>query len=378
MLSNDSQLLNHANWDNLYSLGGFARLSELTKGLVSVQSSISANDHTGASELPPFVLGQYLLALVDAYGACGGNLKDLADSCGLSVNFLYAPPEKVSIECYFELIQAAKTLTEEPLFGLNIGGSMNVGSFDILGQAMMKAETLGQATEQVLTLEGLVHRLGHSELVSEADGVRYIWHNHYQRHPLAADLSESILAGIVKFAATLIGRSIPILEVSFLHRAAAQANQNQYAQALGGSCLFGQPQNSLLVANEVLAWPVASTVAQKFGRASGKPLQKTFTTDLRQHLEQVLNQGNPLLTAVADHFHVSPRTLQRNLKKEGTHYQVVLNELRCRLATDYLRYSNLSLHEISHLLGFAEQSSFNHFFLAQFKHSPQRYKLDVS
>lgn len=334
-----------------------------------------AQQHAGAQQPPRFVLGLYVQALLDAYCEQGGDLDQLARTCDLAERFLYALPEKVSVELYMDLIQGAKDITSDPIFGLNIGRFVHATSFDILGRAMVKAENLGQATEQVLALENLVHSLGRSELIRESGCIRFVWHCHFQRHPLARELSESVLAGIVTFAKILAGRSIPVLEVTFAHSIDKDVPLNAYFDFLGGSCTFDQQCNSLLVADDVLAWPVDTALgfSNRLSGSANVQNKNPLLPLLTQYLEQQLSQGTPSLSSTAEYFCISPRTLQRRLIKEGASYQEVLNKTRCQLAEDYLRYSNLNLYELSQLLGFAEQSSFNHFFLAQFKCSPSQY-----
>lgn len=320
-----------------------------------------------------FVLGRYLAALLDACSAHGLSLDVLAKACALSPAYLYLPPEKVPVERYLQLLESAKHLSGQPLLGLSIGRYMQSSNLDLLGLAMAKADNLGHATEQVLALESLVHRLGRSELVREDGGVRYVWHCHYKRHPLAQTLCESVLAGIVGFARKLAGRSMPVLEVTFAQSVGHDVDQNQFAETLGGRCVFGQSHNSLLVADEVLAWPVAPSCSTT--RGFGQEVsQADFAQQVVRYLEQVLSQGNPALSLLASQLKISPRTLQRRLASEGHSYQALLSELRCRLAIDYLRYSNLNFYEIARLLGFAEQSSFNHFFQQHFEQAPQYYR----
>ena len=54
---------------------------------------------------------------------------------------------------------------------------------------------------------------------------------------------------------------------------------------------------------------------------------------------------------------MSDRTLQRKLLSENTSYQIILDDVRKELAIKYLK-ENISLVEISFLLGFETQSAF--------------------
>lgn len=323
---------------------------------------------------------------MEAFTAQGGRLEVLAQEFEVSTSWLCHPPEKISAEHYLDLIAAAKRLCGDEHFGLHIGQHMHASSFDVLGQALLKANTLGEALEQVLALEGLVHTLGHSQVLQEPGYVRVVWRNYYQLHPLARELSESVLAGIISFSQLLAGRPIPVMETTFNHAQPQLQSMTEYQRICRSRCYFGQDHNSILVADEVLAWPIEHNTSQAHALFTPNPdrapqssaLAAPLSHQLNHYLSAILADGNPKLSQVAKHFNMSLRTLQRRLAKEHCSYQQLLNEARRRLAEDYLCYSAMSALEVSQLLGFKEQSSFNHFFLEQFSMSPSEYRRSKS
>ena len=66
--------------------------------------------------------------------------------------------------------------------------------------------------------------------------------------------------------------------------------------------------------------------------------------------------------SLAAALNVTPRTLQRRLREEGTTYNALLEEVRRELATHYVRQSERSINEITCLLGFSEPSNFTRAF----------------
>ena len=68
------------------------------------------------------------------------------------------------------------------------------------------------------------------------------------------------------------------------------------------------------------------------------------------------------LASIAEELKLSPRTLQRKLSDAGATFQQILDQARFALAKDYLRQPELSLVDIAFLLGYQEQSAFNHAF----------------
>ena len=75
-------------------------------------------------------------------------------------------------------------------------------------------------------------------------------------------------------------------------------------------------------------------------------------------LLETLPAGESSVEFIADRLAMSKRTLQRKLTAEAETYQSVLHSVRSELADHYLNNSNLSLGEISFMLGFQEPNSF--------------------
>ena len=82
---------------------------------------------------------------------------------------------------------------------------------------------------------------------------------------------------------------------------------------------------------------------------------------ITQIIEQ-LPSGNISDTRIAEALYMNTRTLQRRLKESGTSYTKLLSRVRNDLAMKYIREKNLTLTEISFLLGFSEMSSFSRAF----------------
>jgi len=88
----------------------------------------------------------------------------------------------------------------------------------------------------------------------------------------------------------------------------------------------------------------------------------TWERKVRRVIEAQLPDGEPSAERVAQALHLSLRSLQRHLADEGCRFDALLNECRENLALLHLRDPQCSLAEISHLLGFADSSSFSRAF----------------
>ncbi len=331
------------------------------------------------STLEFYVNGSLVKPVLDAYLHQNGRFSALADQLKIADSWLFNPPDKISMEQYFQLLLSASELVNDSHLGIKVGQYSGLASFDVLGKALENTQknkaTLAKALQQMMLLERLVHRLGDSRVEMEGNHVRVIWRARFQQHKASRLVSESILAGIVHLAQTLADRLIPILDVTFVHHQPTVYSESIYQQAFGAQCRFSQKYNSLLLAADVLAWPLKqSQQTMQTTRNAIEQAQEETT------VERVVNQlksslvSAPKLSQIAAILGLNERSLQRKLKTEGYSYQQLLAQVRMQQACDYLQYSNLNILNISQLLGFKEQSSFNHFFMQEMGVSPLNYK----
>jgi AraC-like DNA-binding protein len=68
------------------------------------------------------------------------------------------------------------------------------------------------------------------------------------------------------------------------------------------------------------------------------------------------------MDAIAAKLGVSRQTLFRKLRAEGVTFAGVLDELRHRMAADYLGARKVSVNETAYLVGFSEPAAFSRAF----------------
>ena len=82
----------------------------------------------------------------------------------------------------------------------------------------------------------------------------------------------------------------------------------------------------------------------------------------------------PEIDFIARKLAVSPRNLQIRLREEGETYQHLLDQVRKEQALYFLENENLSISEISFLLGYSEQSVFSRAFKQWVGCTPGQYR----
>jgi AraC-like DNA-binding protein len=85
-------------------------------------------------------------------------------------------------------------------------------------------------------------------------------------------------------------------------------------------------------------------------------LETSMTAKVRWHVYAYFNKP-VTLDEIAAQLHMTPRALTRRLTVEGTTFRQILHDVRMELTSHHLRFSKLSVDELSDLMGFSNASS---------------------
>lgn len=89
---------------------------------------------------------------------------------------------------------------------------------------------------------------------------------------------------------------------------------------------------------------------------------RSSTTLRLRHLLLSRTANMPSLEEVAREFSISPRTLARQLQKDGYSYRQLTEELRSELAKSWLKSDHMATKEVSYRLGFSDVGAFRRAF----------------
>lgn len=325
------------------------------------------------------VAGAYLLPLLEAAGAHGIDSVTLAQAAGVAPHGLEAsaPGPGLAARDYVRLLDAGALLAGDAHFGLHVGQRVRMGTYSAYGLILLSCSNVGQALEQTARYERLAHDLGRSTLQRDGAIAHYRWASNYpgaSRH-----LVDSVFAGVKVCGDWLAGMPLPPARLAFSHDGGGDllrhaAHRDEYVRVLGSLPAFGAGANTATFDAQLLDWPVPNADvslypvlcrhAEQLLAQRQAETDTGGTIDAQVHAAIVagLRQGSARLATVAATLAVTPRTLQRKLADAGTSFQALLDQARYGLARDYLREPDLSLVDIAFLLGYQEQSAFNHAF----------------
>ncbi|GAA5314901.1 MAG: AraC family transcriptional regulator [Candidatus Pelagadaptatus aseana] len=174
---------------------------------------------------------------------------------------------------------------------------------------------------------------------------------------------------------------IPLLHTDFAHRRPSHAEELHFM--FPGEHRFDSPINALVFDRTHLNAPLVRSPQEVRHFLDSSPLilltipgiDKSLKGDIRQHLFEHMPETMhfPDIDQLAAAMALSPATLNRRLKKEGTSYQTIKDEIRRDTALTKLVKDRLPVYQVAELVGFSEARSFTRAFKHWTGLSPREY-----
>ena len=167
---------------------------------------------------------------------------------------------------------------------------------------------------------------------------------------------------------------------SFMHE--QHGSDAAYSEALGCPVRFGQSWCGFELPAHLAgkriesADPETRRIATKYLESQYLPSTATLSDRVATLARRLLPTGQCSVDAIGDELAMHPRTLQRQLAAEGVRCQDLIDRERRSHAARYLADPRFHLSQISVLLGYNEQSSFNRSCRRWFGKTPRQYRAD--
>ena len=296
----------------------------------------------------------------------------------INVSKISDPNARASKSALTKVWASAANLIDDPAFGLRSADFLHPSHLGALGYAWLASTSLRTALNRLLRYvhfiaDNIEVELGEKDglvrvTVRESDIVnRMVW---------ASDSSLAILTTLCRMN---YGAAMNPVRVEFTHGEPRDAggyfalfkcpvNFNQSADCV--SLRTDVVNKKLPSANPQLAQLSDQVMIQTLGRLS----KERIVPRVKSIIIENLPSGNVSDEMVANELNMSTRALQRKLRKKETTFKQLLTETRQELADKYIRNNQLSLTEISFMLGFSEVSSFSRAFKRWTGESPSEYR----
>lgn len=293
-------------------------------------------------------------------------------------NLANEPLGRFPMDLWSDLLHRAQQVLGIPALGIQIGRLITPAHIGILGYALLACANLAEALVRFERYARLVYDHGPMGTHFDGKSIELEWGEGCVHPGQLAD--EVALTALVQFARNVTNQPLRPDYVCFLNP--APADVAPYEDYFGCTVEFEQPSTIVRFPIDQLALPLRQPdpmllsilEAQADKLLAELPAGDVFEQDVRRAISRRCRTGEPSLTKVALDLKLSGRSLQRKLQSRGLSFQGLLDETRLMLAKDYLSDGHLQLTEVAQMLGYSEQSAFNHAFRRWTGHSPRKYR----
>lgn len=288
------------------------------------------------------------------------------------------PERHIPLSTFTQLLDRAAVVTGRTDIALQLGLRQSPSSVGPVGQLMTYAPTLGAALGDFVSFQidnsrgaaAYLHRMG--EDFGFGIGV---YDPAYRASSLAYDLAFAVGCSMIRHLTE--GKVEPV-EGLLIRRTPEDAAP--YRQAARCPVRFDQPQCCIILPAHGMDYPLRSAdpvrhaelLRQLNERLSRAPWG--IMVQVRHVLRPLLLLGKDSLPEIARAMGLHLRTLERQLKQEGTSFDTLKSEVRFALARDLLSLTDLPAGEIATSLGYGSHSSFVHAFQRWAGTSPTKWR----
>ncbi|MET7330326.1 helix-turn-helix domain-containing protein [Nonomuraea sp. NPDC005650] len=211
----------------------------------------------------------------------------------------------------------------------------------------------------------------------EDDGLTVSWQGPYREHPEYPLIAEFATYMMLVMASSGAGRRLIPVRVQLPHR--SPAAPRRVAELFGaGRVEYEADEPSITFARSDAdaplprADPALAAILDDHARLATVAARPVLGWLDRFHavLESAVAGGPPGLDQVAQRLAMSPRTLQRRLRDEGTGWREELEKLRQRRVDRLLRETTLSVDSIAARVGFTDSRALRRAIRRWYGHGP--------
>ncbi|MDA8646491.1 AraC family transcriptional regulator [Porticoccaceae bacterium] len=258
-------------------------------------------------------------------------------------------------------------VSDNQRLGLILGSRLNMLSMGIFGYALMSCSRVSKSLK-------LLHRYNRAILPSVTIDL-FQSDEKISLVPRAAHLIErlqrfyidTLFSALVTNVRLLTGTSDISVQVNLSRQ--GDGDLSLYQSCLGNNIEFNAAADSIVFGRDTIDSQISTSNNQAqavFQRECDRIMSAEPSVGLvSERVKQALIAARlnfPTADQLAAELHMSESTLQRRLRNEGWRYQQLLDQVRNRLALEYLYGTQLPVSEIADLLGFNNAANFRRAF----------------
>lgn len=307
-----------------------------------------------------------IAALVEVLAEQGIAPEDSLKGSGVAPGQIYDASVMTSVRQYAAVCANAVRLSSDPRTPFRTGARLHLAAYGMYGYALMSCLSL----RDYFRLGVKYHRLATPTLTIEwtqnPDTSVWTFPDAFSTnlpHDVQQFLLEQQYTQHVTHLQDVAGRSCPPILARFSYPEPSHAAI--YPEYLGCPCEFGAGECQLIYDSAILDMEPhlahrhsAALLQETCDRLIG---QAKTSCGVSGEVYQVLMRKPgefPGMETVAAALKMTSRTLRRRLESEGTSFVAIVDDVRCSLATEYLKTTKLSTDDVAMLVGFSDTANF--------------------
>ena len=329
-----------------------------------------------------FVRAGVLQGLGTVLAGRGCDLDEVLSGVGLSPAFFQEEDNLIPQADFARLLERCVEASSNPHFVLQLCAFQDLDLGGNLGLLMQTASSLGAALEDIQQFVHIQAQFIHWHLEIEGElAVLSVEMDGAVENALQRQLViEVALAQLYKMLMLLTRRKMTLRNVRFRANkpAGARAFRDYFRAPVDFDCesdclVLSRADLSakVLHSNRMLHELVSNQVQHSGLYHDGRELPQRVRGAIRDYLPQ----NRCSVESVARVLALDVRALQRHLRDQHqTTYQALLDEVRGEMARLYLRETNMSLGQLTYVLGFTDPSTMSRALRQQLGCSPKQWR----
>ena len=263
--------------------------------------------------------------------------------------------------------------------GIHVAEVVPVASFEMHAYAILSSGSVREAFRRAVRYQRLIHESA-TLVFNEMRGHATLMHSLPGGIAVPRQPAEFLAATWVRMGRMVSGDVWVPRRVLFAHD--VPRSTSEHVRFFGTAPEFQSGMTAIDIDDAILdrsnprADPALAALMDRYADAllQTAPAAATTSDRVMTWLSANLQNGTATLDAVAGSFGMSTRALQRALEGESTSLTDLVTAFRRRRSVQLLRESELTVGEITYLLGFSEVSAFHRAFRRWTGRSPAAFR----
>lgn len=328
-------------------------------------------------KIPRTIIG-HSHAIAMALEMEGIDSAELFEKADIPYQSISDPAYRIEAYKFTKLFKLAVEATNNPSFGLLATLHMQPGNFHALGFSLVSSSNLHDFCQRLVRFFRLLSDNIQHHLIEEKE--RYKLHVEIINPDLSTESLDAWMGCIVHLCRNISRPYFAPLRVE-LTRPKPSSHAEDFERFFKSPVIFSAAENVIYFSkSDMLAdLPTGSSeLARRNDEVVIEHLARLDREDIVRRVEakivELLPTGECSKEKIASLLNISLRSLHYKLEQKNTCYQETLENLRSGLAIQYIEQKNISISEITYLLGFSDVSNFSRAFRRWSGMPPSEYR----